>query len=60
MYVNTIDKIKNIFDVKYDKNPVIIEIEAEYQDRYPKLGVYINENGEKVPTPFDKMNPQIE
>jgi len=60
LYVNTIDKIKNIFDVKYDKNPVIIEIEAEYQDRYPKLGVYINENGEKVPTPFDKMNPQIE
>ena len=59
LYVNSIEKIKEIFDSSYNAKPVIIEIEAEYQDRFPKLGVYVNSEGNKVPTPFDKMNPQI-
>ncbi len=41
------------------EKPMIIEINAEYQDRYPKLGIYTDESGLIKPTPFDKMNPQI-
>jgi acetolactate synthase-1/2/3 large subunit len=60
LYINSIEQIKDIFNEIYNNKPVIIEIEAEYQDRHPKLGMYTDLNGNKVPTPFDKMNPQIE
>lgn len=60
LYINSIEQIQDIFNEIYDNKPVIIEIEAEYQDRHPKLGMYVDLNGNKVPTPFDKMNPQTE
>lgn len=59
LHINSINSIKEIFNEQYNNKPIIIEIESEYQDRHPKLGTYIDKNGNKVPTPFDKMNPQI-
>lgn len=54
---NIKENINKIFE-KTEK-PILIEINTEYQDRHPKLGFYLNKEGNKVPTPFDKMNPQI-
>ena len=59
LYINSLNKIKEIFNKEYNFKPLLIEIEAEYQDRHPKLGIYNDKNGNKIPTPFDKMNPQI-
>lgn len=59
LYINSKNDIKYLFDKKYENKPIIIEIEAEYQDRHPKLGFYIDEDNKNKPTPFDKMNPQI-
>jgi acetolactate synthase-1/2/3 large subunit len=59
LYIHSLEQITEIFNEIYDNKPIIIEIEAEYQDRHPKLGMYTDLNGNKVPTPFDKMNPQI-
>ncbi len=60
LYIDSTNIEKN-FEQIFSKNskPILIEINAEYQDRHPKIGVYVDENGNTKPTPFDKMNPQI-